>query len=194
MANKVYFVSDTFIKQNSIINLNVEPQLINLAIIDSQVLHIQMALGSDLYKKLETLISGGTISNNSNVNYKTLLDDYVVPAVLQWTLFECIPYIRYKIMNKSVAGQSSDNSTPIELEELKYIQAQFSNKAEFYTQRLADYLLAHMTLFPEYTSADSIDDIRPSTTQYFAGMQLDESIDACERFLGLNKNTRDINI
>lgn len=194
MANKVYFVSETYVKNNTPINLNVEQQLINLAIYDAQVLHVQMVLGSNLYKKLETLISTGDISDPANVNYKTLLDDYVQPAVAQWALAECIPYIRYKIMNKSVSGQNSDNSTPIDLEELKYLQASLSNKAEFYTQRVADYVMANMTLFPEYSTADSIDDILPETNAYFSGMQLDDDGDAYERFLGLNKNTKDIDI
>ena len=97
-------------------------------------------------------------------------------------------------MNKSVSGQNSDNSQPIDLEELKYLQAQLRDKAEFYTQRLADHLLANMTLYPEYTSADNIDDIKPSSNSYFAGMQLDEEGDAFNRFLGLNNHTKDINI
>jgi len=194
MANKVYFVSESFVKENTPISLNVEPQLINLAIIDAQVLHLQIVLGSKLYKKLEDLIVAGTITDSINAVYKTLLNDYVQPAVLQWTLVECIPYIRYKITNKSVGGQTSDNSVPMDLEELKYIQAQFTNKAEFYSQRVADYLLANMTLYPEYRSATDIDDIRPESNAYCSGMVLGDDTNVCERFLGLNKNTININL
>ncbi len=191
---KVYFISETYFKNNTPVNMNVEPQLINIAIMDAQVLHIQTALGSKLYKKLEDLISSNTIGLAANAKYKSLLDDLVRPAVVQWSLVESLAYIRYKIMNKTVGGQSSDNTTPIELEELKYLTAQLKNKAEFYTQRIVDYLCANSSDYPEYTSGNAIDDILPETNAYFGGMQLDDVDDAYERFLGLNSRTTDINI
>lgn len=182
---RVYFISESDLKNNTTINQNVEQSLLNSSILDAQLLHIQMILGSKLYKKIESLISLGTITNPTNSYYKLLLDDYIRPATIQWTLAECVPYIRYKIMNKSISGQSSDNSTPIELEELKYLQAQFINKAEFYTQRIADYLLSNLNHFPEYTQATAIDDIIPSTNAYFSGIQLDEGTQDLRRSLGL---------
>jgi hypothetical protein len=191
---KVYFISETYFKNNTPVNMNVEPQLINIAIMDAQVLHIQMALGSKLYKKLEDLISGNTIGDSSNAVYKTLLDDYVRPAVVQYALVECISYIRYKIMNKTVGTQNSDNTNPIEFDEMKYLQSQLRNKAEFYTQRIVDYIMANLSSYPEYTSTGSIDDIPPESNSYFGGMQLDDVDDAYERFLGLNSRTTDINI
>lgn len=193
MANRVYFVTEAFVKQNTPISLNVEPQLINLAIFDAQVLHVQMVLGSRLYKKLETLVAAGTMSQPANAAYKTLMDDYVQPAVLQWTLAECLPYVRFKIMNKGVQGQSSDNSEPITLEELKYLQAQLKDKAEFHTQRVADFLCANSADYPEYVPVNS-DDIAPNKNAYFCGIYLGESKRASERFLGLNENTIDSNI
>jgi hypothetical protein len=179
MTDKVYFVSETVVKENTPISLNVETQLINNAIIDSQIMHIQMQTGSDLYNKLTSLISAGTITDPANVKYKLLLDDYVVPATIQWTLAECLPYIRYKIMNKSVSGQNSDNSTPMDLQELKFLQAKFTDKAEFYSQRLANFLLANLTDYPEYYAANDIDDIVPESNAYHTGMVLGDP-DLCE--------------
>lgn len=189
---KVYFISETYFKNNTPVNMNVEPQLINIAIMDAQVLHIQIALGSKLYKKLEDLISDNSIAKAVNAKYKSLLDDLVRPAVVQWSLVESLAYIRYKIMNKTVGGQSSDNTTPIDLEELKYLAAQLKNKAEFYTQRIVDYLCANSSDYPEYTNGNAVDDILPETNAYFSGMQLDDVIDPYTRFLGLNSHTVDI--
>ena len=192
MAN-VYFISETYFKDNTPVNINVESQLVNMSILDAQLLHIQTALGSILYKKLEALISSGDISDPANVNYKTLLDDYVQRATAMWALYEATTYIRYKLMNKGVQSQTSDNSTPVDLEELKYIQSKMMNSAEWYTQRIADYLLSNTTLFPEYTAAADIDDITPSSNAYFSGIVLDDC-DECDRFLGLNSHTTDLNI
>lgn len=185
--NTTFFISETVLKNNSPISLNVEPQLLNIAIQDAQELHIQMALGSLLYQKIIDLIGDNSISTATD--YKTLLDNYIVPATISWSIVESLSYIRFKIMNKSVTSQASDNTTPIELEELKYLHAQIKDKAEFRQQRLIDYLIENRTLFPEYTAATDIDDIVPSQNGYFSGMQLDDEC-GCEKYLGLNKNTR----
>lgn len=189
--NTIYFVSETVLKANSPISLNVEPQLLNLAIIDAQEMRVQMALGSNLYNKLITLVDTGDISVITYANYKTLLDNYVVPAVIYWSIVECLSYVRYKIMNKGVQSQNSDNSTPLDLEEIKYFQDSIRNKAEFKSQRLIDYLIENRTLFSEYTQSLDADDIAPVGSSYFSGMVLDDDID-CEKYLGLNKNIRNL--
>ena len=183
---KVYFISETYLKNNSPMSLNIEPYLLNMSIIDAQELHIQNVLGSILYKKLKSIIKSDHSIDPSYANYKTLLIDYVQPALVQWTIYECIPYLRYKLMNKGVQSQNSDNSTAADLDELKFIQSSTANRAEFYTQRIADYLLENFTLFPEYTAATDIDDIKPSSDAYFSGMQLDEEVNPCRRSMGFN--------
>lgn len=188
--NTIYFISEDYLKQNSPINLNVEQTLLNNAIIDAQILRIQSVLGSALYKKIETLISAGDITLPANSNYKTLLDDYIQPAVRAWALVEALPYIRYKIVNKSITAQNSDNSTPIDLEEMKYFTANLTNKAEFYCERIAYYLCDNSNLFPEYRSTVD-NDILPDKTGYFCGIQLDDD-NYCERRIGYNYNTYDL--
>lgn len=189
--NTIHFISETVLKNNSPISLNVEPSLLNIAITDAQDMRIQNALGTNLYEKIKTLISTGDISTATYTTYKTLLDDYIVPATIYGALNECLNYVRYKVMNKGVMSQNSDNSTPLELEEVKYFQQNILNKAEFKEQRLIDYLIENSTLFPEYTAATNYDDISPASNSYFSGMQLDDETN-CERWLGLNKNTKDL--
>lgn len=186
MAAKIYFIDQEYLKNNTPISLNVEQQLINLSIQEAQQYRILPLLGTDLYNKIKLDISGNTISGN----YKTLLEEYIQPCLLQWSVYECIPYIRFKIMNKSVTAQRSDYSDPISLDEIRYYQEGIKNKAEFSGQRLIDYLLAHQTLFPEYTSNTDADDYKPETNSYSTGMILDNY--DCEKFLGLNKNTKDL--
>ena len=191
MATTIYFVSETVLKNNSPISLNVEPQLLNIALTDAQEMHVQMALGSLLYEKLKTLISTGDISTATYTDYKTLLDNYVVPATISWALVESLSYIRFKIMNKSVTSQASDNTAPADLEELKYLHSQLRDKAEFKQQRLINYLIENRTKYSEYTATTDIDDIDPACNGYFSGIVLDDDCD-CSRYLGLNSHTEDI--
>ena len=69
MANKVYFISEQYLKDNTSISMNVEPQLLNIAIQDAQNIHIQPLLGGTLYKKLCDLIVDGTIGATGNEKY-----------------------------------------------------------------------------------------------------------------------------
>ena len=51
--NTIYFISETVLKSNSPISLNVEPSLLNIAIVDAQEMRIQNALGTNLYEKIK---------------------------------------------------------------------------------------------------------------------------------------------
>lgn len=187
--SKVYFIDSTYVTNSTPINLNVEPQLLNSAIIEAQIIHIQSVIGTKLYKKMEQLITGATMATAGN--YKILMDDYIRPSLVHWSLYECIPYVHFKIMNKGVVNQNSDNSTSSDLEEIKFLQQQIKNKAEFITQRLVDYLISNMSLFPEYTTNNDYDEMQPSGNAYFSGLVLDDDYD-CERFLGKNDRTKSI--
>jgi len=196
MATQIFFISESYFKEHTPVNLNVEPQLVTMGISDAQFLHIQQILGSKLYKSIEAKVADGTISSDpTNINYKVLLDDYINPSLVQWALYECIPYLKFKMMNKGVVNQNSDNSAQIDLEEMKFLQESIRNKAEFYTQRLSDHIIGNMSFFTEYTSANRIDDLLPERTAYFCGLNLDgDDKFAIERFLGLNSHVINANI
>lgn len=188
MKNKIYFVSETDIKAATVINLNVETQLINAAILDAQELHVQEILGSKLYKAVQNKIVDGSISATTNSSYKELLDDHIIPSTIHWTVAEALPYINFKMMNKSVGQQASDNTTPVDLDTIKYLQSQSTSKAEFVTQRMADYLVANYNNFPEYHNQVNIDDLLPKTNAYFCGMALDDAKDFSEDLRGKTGN------
>jgi hypothetical protein len=52
----------------------------------SQDIHIQNYLGTSLYDKISTLITGGTIDDAANAAYKTLLNDYITPMLISQTI------------------------------------------------------------------------------------------------------------
>ena len=181
MSTKVYFLSTTKLKTLTTINPNVDDNLLTMAIWDSQEIHTQPILGTDLYKKLKTDVGTGTVTGV----YKTLLDDYVIPALVQWSVSEALIYLRYKIMNKSISSQASDNTTPADLDELKFISSEIKNRAQFYDQRMIDYLCQYSSSYPEYSSNSTLDDIQPVGTSYFCGIQLDDT-DPSKKLIGFN--------
>ena len=169
--NIVYFISEKDLKEYTPINLNVETQLIRTAIADAQILKMQQNLSTTLYKKICDLIRTDQIKLVANEKYKLLLDDYICPATMAWSLVEAIPYIRYKIMNKGVQTQDGENSSSIPFEETKYLISSLRNKAEFMSERLIKFITNNITDYPEYNQCDT--DVKPSSTGYFGGIQFD---------------------
>lgn len=172
MAKRIYFLTVQRLKEKTPVNFNVEPQLITMSIDDAQEINIQQAVGTVLYKKLETLIENGTIGETENAKYKTLLDDLIEPALIRWALVEILYFIRMKIQNKSVASENSDNSTPVDMKDLYSLKGSIKNKAEFYTERLINFLVANSSDYPEYSDNSDCDEIKPSKTQYSSGIVL----------------------
>lgn len=172
MARNVYFIDEEFLKESSTISLNVDSSLLNIAILDAQDIKVQPLLGTNLYKKIISLLPD-EISDAGNEYYYELFYDFIVPLTVQWSLVECILNIRYKITNKSISEQNSDNSNPADLMDVKFLRENIMNKAEFYGERMIQFLIEHKAEFSEYTDCDADEGMLPSTSSYYSGMFLD---------------------
>ena len=170
---KIYLISTNYLKDNSTINLNVEDSLIKNAIQEGQKINIQQVLGTTLYEKILTLVEDDDIGDAGNEAYATLLTDYIQPSLMYWSLFHSLPFTNYKITNKNIGTQSSDNSTPVELNELKYLTALTKDKAEYYSELMRKYIVKNNTDYPEFCTSDNCGLIHPAGSSYNCGMVLD---------------------
>ena len=172
MTNFVYFISTTYLKENSPVNENVDDKLLKSAIKESQEIYIRDIIGSGLYNELQTQAFANTLSN-LNV---TLLDTYVAPCLKYYTLTECLLPLTFKMMNKSVAAREAENARAISVDELTLIEQRFRDKAEYYANRLRDYLRANTNLYPLFLNAgNTIDTIRPADTAFYGGFYLGDN-------------------
>lgn len=190
--DRTYLISTEFLKAHTIINNNVTDELLNNAIFEAQVIHIQQTIGTKLYEKLLTLVRTNDIHQAQYADYKNLLDGYVMECTAYWALYECLPYIRYKVVNKGVETQNSEWSNGVDSQELNRLQESIADKAQFFTRRLSDFILQNRTLYPEYIMNNRIDELHPNGGEYFSGFQFDSYGCPCERTMGLPKNTIDL--
>lgn len=173
-----YFISETFIKETTILNENVDPKLIAPAIIEAQDMHIQTIIGSELYNKIDTMIGDKSITGTTNAPYKLLLDNYIQPALKYYTLAELVLPMSFKLMNKSISSRSSDNANPISVDDFALVRETFMNKAEFYGQRLMYYLLDNRNTYPEYLNVSVVNvfsRITPKSNVYKNAMYLEDN-------------------
>lgn len=168
MATNILIINPQFIKDNSPLAENIDSVLLTPFIKQCQMKYIERALGTDLLSKITNDISGGTLTGV----YKTLVDEMVQPALNHWVIYESMPFLNYKITNKSVVSKNSDQSTAVGLDEVKYIRDGVRDTAEYFTSRMIKYVQARQSSYPEFYTNSDLDDIRPNKNPYFSGIYL----------------------
>lgn len=190
--SRVLFLSTYRLKKNTPIQQNVDDDLLNPYIYKAQETHIQQILGTNLYDKIATLIQTNGISNPANSNYKTLLDDYIVPCLIEYSFYEVMPFISLKITNKSIVRGNAEFAVEGDLADLKYLRQTVLDIAQFYAQRVSNYLKQYSYNFPEYFTNSGLDKIVPNSTSYFNGVYIKGTGRYSDCKWGLGDRWRDI--
>ena len=169
---KSLFVSVKFLKDNTYIDENVDERKLNFAILTVQDLRIHPIVGTGIFNNLKSEIAAGNVSIASP-NNKKLLDDFIQPAMFWWVTAEFPMWFTYSLTNKSIMKKSSDNSTPIDTGEQTRIEQRARDTAEWYSTRIAEFLLENQADFPLYADPGSgIDIIHPRRKNYDVGINL----------------------
>ena len=133
------YISSDRLKKDSAIGGSVDSDLIMPYILLAQDMHILPILGTDLDTDLKTHIQGGTLGDN--LNNKTLVETYIQPCLVQYSFVELVPYLRLRFVNNAVVVMgATDQSSSASYEDLKPVMDTATNAAEFYRQRMIDYL------------------------------------------------------
>jgi hypothetical protein len=165
----VLFISEDKLKDSTAINGNVDVDFLLPYIRVSQKIYVETKLGTDLYAKLEAEITAGTLAGA----YKTLVDDYIGDMLVQWAFFECIPWLRFKVQNGNIYSKTSETGTALSESEASLLREEVRNTAEYYTERLVDYLCNNNSSFPEYTTSSGAD-VRPDKDSFYSNMNLEK--------------------
>ena len=163
------YISATRLKKDSAIGGSVEDDLIMPYILLAQDMNILPILGTDLDAKLKSDIQGGSLTGA----YKTLVEDYIQPALVQFSFVSLVPYLRLRFVNNAVVVMgATEQSSSATYEDLEPVMNTAENAAEFYRQRCIDFLRNNESSFPEY-STNSGADLDPTVNNYFAGINLE---------------------
>ena len=168
----VLFISEQKLKDSTAINLNVSTDLLLPYVRQAQKLYVETKLGTDLTQKLKDLIKLGTIGNVGNEAYKTLVDDYIGDMLPNWAFYHAVPFLRFKIENGNIYSKTSETGNALSTEEAQHLREEVRNTAEYYTERMIDYVRNNTSSFPEY-STNSGADVNPDSNAYYNGMNLE---------------------
>lgn len=160
MANKL-LISENKLKSFTNINKNVDIDSIRAEILIAQDIHLQPLLGSKFYDELLDKIQ--LTGNTFTADELTLVNEYIAPYLIQTAYFEMIPHLHYRTMNRGIVQGDMESAQAVDTETMKYLRGIQFQRANFYKQRLQDYLITGrgQNLFPAYNTYSTIDGMVP---------------------------------
>ena len=166
------YISATRIKKDTALGGSVDDNIIMPYILLAQDMFILPILGTDLDTKLKADIQGGSLTGA----YKTLAETYIHPSLVQFAFAELAPFLRLRFVNNAIVIMgANDQSSSASFEDIKPLMDRAKDAAEFYRQRLIDYIRNNTSSFPEYNTNTGAD-LDPTTRNYYAGMNLDVNV------------------
>ena len=163
MSLNILFISVDTIKDRSGLHLNVDEKLVKGEIKAVQDMYILPALGTALYDRLQA----GITANNLTQLEITLLNDYIVDTLVNFTLAELPQGLSFQFYNKGLLRKSGENFENPSMQDMIDIANRYRSRAEFYKQRLIKYLRQNIVDFPLYSNYGSgIDAIKPERDAY----------------------------
>ncbi len=162
-------ISEQFIKDTTIIDENVDMKLLRDVIELCQDKYILPLVGTGIYNELQASILTPPLTALNT----TLMDSYIIKAMKWWVQYEGVDVLTYKFNNKSVSKKNSENSQPIDMEEVRRLMEKFRTNAEMYSQRLTNYLIANINSYPLYSNPGTgIDVVHPKRNSYTTSIYL----------------------
>lgn len=168
--SKCYLISEATMKKNSVVNNNVDGMYLLPAIEFAQDAGLQPIIGTKLYNKLMDLVENGSITGSTD--YKYLLDEYITPYLINKVTADIQIPLSFKLRNQGVVQQTDTNTYVPSMKDIQYVIQNYENKANFYSNRMSDYLRSNRSKYPEYCSVDSGSDMPSNKDAYNTGIFL----------------------
>jgi hypothetical protein len=164
----VLFISEEKLKSYTSIHESVSPEDLTPYVLQAQDIYLMNYLGMPFYKQLKDQILAGQIS----IPNQFLLNNYIGQILVNYAMYHAMPFLKYKIFNKSILSPDAEHSGSIDLNELKFLQNEVRMVAESYVDQMQIFLSNNLSDYPAYANANSREGQAPDTkTPYFSGIQ-----------------------
>jgi len=134
----------------------------------AQDLNIVPLLGTDLYNKINNDIVAGTLANP----YLALVNDYIKPILIHWSIAHYLPFASYSASNKGVNKPTSENAETVAKEEIDSLSAKHKGFAQSYSTKFSNYMAFNYGSFPEWSTNTDADQTPSSNVGSFGGWVL----------------------
>tara|TARA_R110002050_G_scaffold78401_4_gene167402 strand:- start:917 stop:1417 length:501 start_codon:yes stop_codon:yes gene_type:complete len=162
------FATPLDLKQNSVMAGDLDDQKIVYVIKNSQMIHVHNYLGTDLYNRLQE----GALADNLTTAELALIEDYIKPMLIWWSLAEFVSVGAYSITNKGILKHTDETAETVSVNEVEKLSLAYEKKAQHFTQRFIDYMCEFPSAFPEYNTNSGADQ-DPLDSSNYGGLYLD---------------------
>jgi len=156
--------------KNSFLKGSIDVDQLVTFIRPAQDKYIVNLLGSSLLNKMMTDIGTGTTLTEP---YSELLG-HIKRCLLWYVVSEYLPFSSFQFKSDGAYQINNEQFTSASRNDIEYLLIKALDNAEMYSKRLQKFLVANMTLIPEYNESDAKSDtIYPDgSNQYFSGIHL----------------------
>ena len=165
MSANILFCSRNDIVKRTPLGGNVDPDKVIPFVKTAQDKYLLIALGTVLYNYLQTQVAAGTLTGV----YKTLVDEYIIDTLVHYSMVEALPFLAYSIGNTGITKNlNSEQGASPNKNDIVYLLQKELATAQFYAERLVNYLIAQNTLYPQYTATTGFsDNVYPDKGQQY---------------------------
>ena len=148
-------VSPTKVKSFGVINTNNSESEMGAAIRVAQNVHLKDAINRDLIERVQQLVYNkikgleDNIDDEKNAAYKTLLDEFLTPALVYRTAMELCTINTLKIRNMGLVKNSDTNVQTTSAAELSYMTEYYGVLYNDALNRISDFICENKTAFQE---------------------------------------------
>lgn len=155
---KTYIISAEKLTEDGFIHGNVETKVLSVIIERVQLTKIKPVLGGVLYRKiLEFIQDEQENSTPIPAAYLTLIDDYIVPALIPLIEIRATTHLNWKMKNKAVGTSSDEYIRPSVRQETSDLKDELMADAMAARNELIRFLKANSSDYPEYLERNSVD-------------------------------------
>jgi hypothetical protein len=167
------FIDDEYLRTYTPLGKSIDIDQIYPFVSEAQNIYTQDLLGTPLYNYLEwKLYSGLTFSTTYFLQQEIDLINIASKALAYWTVYLALPHLAIQMRNIGLGRATADNVQVAAMQELKYIREEMQNLAEFWNQRVVNYICENSEYFPLYNAKS--DDMYPQTYQYDSDIYIED--------------------
>ena len=164
----VLYISSARIKRDTALGSTVDDNILNPYIQIAQDRWILPVLGTDLDEYLKGEIATPTALTGA---YKTLVEEYLQPCLVQLAFVEVAYVVRLRFANNSVTISTSEQGQSASTSDIKLVVQRAEEIGMFYRERMIDYICNNTSELPQY-STNTGSDLSPSQNNYFGGLNV----------------------
>jgi len=145
----VLLISEDFLKNNTTLDWNLSGKYLLSAVKAAQDIELRSIIGRCLLEVLQQKVFDKEIDKIENLDYKDLLDTYIMPFLCYQSVSETIIPVSYKISNFGLMNSSDEKDYAVDNREINLVRQYYTDKANVYKRRLQNYLCKNKSKYPE---------------------------------------------